>query len=497
MKKNLCIAFFLLSVSLVAQVAISTDGSNPDNSAVLDVKSTNKGLLPPRVALTAINSAQPVSAPAVGLFVYNTATAGAPPNNVVPGNYCWNGTRWVAVAPPPGANVGELLYWNGAQWITLPSGSNGQVLTLNNGVPQWGGTQKSIVFTVSAGATSPTTANITGNVFSDGGESTVYGICYSLSPNPTLADATTVDGTGIGQFTRTLTGLIEDTLYYVRAYATNSIGTVYGNERTFATELLPSVTTDIVTDIAQYTALSGGYVTSQGFAPVIGRGVCWSTSQNPTIADSHTNNGSGTGAFVSNITGLTSNTTYYLRAYATNSMGTSYGNQRTFTTLSYPFYIGQSFGGGIICYIDQTGLHGLIAAASDQFYTPWYNPSDHWYDLYWGCYQSPLVGNTGTNIGSGQANTTSILNVNTCSAIAPWVCDNLVLNGKSDWFLPSKDELNQLYIHRVEVGGFITSNYWSSSEVDINHAWSQNFNNGNQSIDEKGTYRRFRAIRTF
>ena len=96
----------------------------------------------------------------------------------------------------------------------------------------------------------------------------------------------------------------------------------------------PTVTTSNVANIAQTTATCGGNVTSDGGATVTARGVCWSTSQNPTISDSHTTNGSGTGSFTSSITGLTPNTTYYVRAYATNSMGTSYGNQVSFTTES-------------------------------------------------------------------------------------------------------------------------------------------------------------------
>ena len=86
--KNLIILLFLaLGMIAHAQVAINTDGSLPDNSAMIDVKSTNKGLLAPRVALTAINSAMPVTAPAVGLLAFNTTVAGIPPNNVMTGYY--------------------------------------------------------------------------------------------------------------------------------------------------------------------------------------------------------------------------------------------------------------------------------------------------------------------------------------------------------------------------------------------------------------------------
>ena len=112
--------------------------------------------------------------------------------------------------------------------------------------------------------------------------------------------------------------------------------TVYGEQRSFTTLQnieLPTVTTTNVSNITQTTATSGGNVTSDGGANVTARGVCWSTSQNPTISNSHTTDGSGTGSFTSNITGLTANTTYYVRAYATNEKGTSYGEQKSFTTL--------------------------------------------------------------------------------------------------------------------------------------------------------------------
>ncbi|MCX6306499.1 MAG: hypothetical protein NT040_16165 [Bacteroidetes bacterium] len=139
--KKLILLITLLFFSngfLCSQVGINASNSAPDPSAGLDVNFTNKGLLMPRVALTAINSALPVTAPAVGLLVYNTAVAGTQPDNVMPGYYCWNGTRWIPVLPPQGANVGDMLYWNGMQWVSVPVGTNGQFLTLKNGVPAWG-----------------------------------------------------------------------------------------------------------------------------------------------------------------------------------------------------------------------------------------------------------------------------------------------------------------------------------------------------------------------
>ena len=96
---------------------------------------------------------------------------------------------------------------------------------------------------------------------------------------------------------------------------------------------LPVLTTTEVIAVTQTTATSGGVITSDGGATVTERGVCWSTSQNPTIADSKTSDGTGAGTFTSAINGLTANTTYYVRAYATNSKGTGYGSAMSFTTI--------------------------------------------------------------------------------------------------------------------------------------------------------------------
>ncbi len=154
--------FLLARICIFAQVGINSSNSAPDASAGLDVNFNNKGFLPPRIALTGINSALPVTAPAAGLLVYNTAVAGTPPNNVLTGYYFWNGTKWIPIAAPQGAAVGDMQYWNGSQWVSLPVGSNGQFLILTNGIPTWGslcGTSISISHI--AGAVAPVTKTVT------------------------------------------------------------------------------------------------------------------------------------------------------------------------------------------------------------------------------------------------------------------------------------------------------------------------------------------------
>ncbi|MBL7139106.1 MAG: hypothetical protein ISS17_10080 [Bacteroidales bacterium] len=178
-----------------------------------------------------------------------------------------------------------------------------------------------------------------GGVITSGKRASVVterGVCWSTSPNPTTANSKTSDGSGTGAFVSNMTGLNANTTYFVRAYATNNVGTGYGNEQTFSTLPpinLPTLTTTSITNITQTTAVSGGNITTDGGSPVTERGVCWSTSPNPTTANNKTSDGSGIGTFVSNLTGLTANTTYYVRAYATNTIGTGYGNEEVLTTL--------------------------------------------------------------------------------------------------------------------------------------------------------------------
>jgi hypothetical protein len=193
-----------------------------------------------------------------------------------------------------------------------------------------------ILTTTDVTAITQSTATSGGNITDDGGTAiTERGICWNTSSTPTIAYSKTSDGAGTGIFSSQISGLTENTKYYVRAYATNSAGTVYGFEKTFTTRsLLPILTTAYVTAITQSTATCGGNITDDGGTTITERGICWNTSSTPTIANSKTSDGSGTGTFTSQITGLTGNTKYCVRAYATNSTGTAYGVEKTFTSAS-------------------------------------------------------------------------------------------------------------------------------------------------------------------
>lgn len=191
------------------------------------------------------------------------------------------------------------------------------------------------LITTSVSSISLTTAASGGNVLSDGGATiTSRGVCWSPTVNPTILNSKTNNGTGTGFFNSNLSALLPGTIYHVRAYATNSTGTAYGNDIPFTTiaVVLPVITTGTVSSINLTTAVSGGTISSDGGGPISAKGVCWSVSVNPTTADFITTNGSGSNDFTSNLSGLLTGTTYYVRAYATNSAGTTYGNQVSFNT---------------------------------------------------------------------------------------------------------------------------------------------------------------------
>jgi uncharacterized protein (TIGR02145 family) len=285
-----CVGIFFTGNS-ISQVGIGT--TTPHASAELDVTSTTKGFLPPRMT-----HAQKIAilSPAAGLQIWCTNCGSFGETQV------YNGTTWTNVIGEPASFATPELTTTVASSIAAATATSGA------------------------------------NVASDGGSAiTARGVCWGTTTNPTTALGTlTSDAGTTGTFTSNITGLSASTTYYVRGYATNSVGTVYGNEIIFTTISPPTLTSVAVSLITAGSASSGGNVSSDGGSAITARGVCWSTTTNPTTAlTTKTTDVGTTGAYSSNIAGLSESTAYYVRAYATNSAGTSYGNEISFTTTAF------------------------------------------------------------------------------------------------------------------------------------------------------------------
>lgn len=221
--------------------------------------------------------------------------------------------------------------------------------------------------TISISAVTNITANSAasvGEITSDGGATiTARGVCWSTNQNLTTADNKTTDGSGSGSFSSSITGLTPGSIYYLKAYAINSVGIGYSSQTSLKTlSLEPVLTTTDLSAITSTTASSGGNITNDGGSWITTRGVCWSTNQNPTISNSITtdfiefSNFTGVGNFTSLISGLSASTTYYLRSYVTNSLGTFYGNQVLFKTNHAPASLAQK---SIVIIVDPNISNGI------------------------------------------------------------------------------------------------------------------------------------------
>jgi hypothetical protein len=262
--------------------------------------------------------------------------------------HCWSTTSGVTTSSTTKTALGVPPGMGGftSQLTNLTAGTKYYVKAyLTNGAETVYSKEVSFT-TLAASAPTLTTTTITsisssgavtgGNISNDGGSPiTARGVCWGTTTLPVATgNNKTSDGTGTGPYTSNLSALPPGKTYYVRAYAIDIVGTSYGNELVFSTNpIAPLVTTSATINITSTTASGGGNVTDDGGATVTERGVCWNLMNNPTINNFKTSNGTGSGSFTSNLTSLTQATTYYVRAYATNSVGTSYGLEHSFTTI--------------------------------------------------------------------------------------------------------------------------------------------------------------------
>lgn len=202
-----------------------------------------------------------------------------------------------------------------------------------------------IAYTADNGVTATTEINIT----DDGGDAdgpdvtaniTERGVVYGFYSNPTIDTNATKEGTGPGAFTSVATKLKGVKTYYLRAYAKNKIGIRYSNEVTFTTEVaFPIVKTNAAIIVSGSEVAFSGLIEDNGGAEITSRGICWSLNANPTLADNVVSGTEADNFKTDTIDGFTANTTYHVRAYATNSRGTSYGEDKTFTPFPPELYM--------------------------------------------------------------------------------------------------------------------------------------------------------------
>ena len=212
-----------------------------------------------------------------------------------------------------------------------------------------------------------------------------------------------------------------------------------------------TVSTTAVYNITNSSASCDGLITDAGGGEIFARGICWGVNQFPTIENnSKSIDGSGTGKFTGSLINLQGNHTYYVRAYATNEVGTSYGDDIKFTTSPFASF---PFNGETI------------------FIHPVDNGSSVW--------GPPGVTTGAVSSSDGSANTIYIAGQE--GTYAAKVCADLVAYGYSDWYLPSSQELGYIFQAKTVLGGFGTGDYWTSNETSAQNAVSLNFQNGAQA----------------
>ena len=293
---------------------------------------------------------------------------------------------------------------------------------------------KPAVVTGEVSAITSKSATVKGTIVELGGGITDYGHCWSTDQQPSITNEKTSLGktTALNDFTSELVNLEPGVMYYVRAYVNGGDETIYGEETSFTT-LDGMVSTSKVSDITESTAKCGGNITDDGGAAITARGVCWSTSPNPTVNDNKTSDGSGTGSFTSDLTGLNVNTTYYVRAYATNSFGITYGNERSFYALPP---CGEDFTDIRDSIVYKTVKIGNQCwMAENLTYLPKVSPSMS------GSYSSPyyyVYGYEGKSVSAAKATE----NYSTYGVLYNWAA--ALEACPAGWHLPSDDEWKEL-----------------------------------------------------
>ncbi len=240
-------------------------------------------------------------------------------------NYQYTYNRWGDYSSMSIDPSNDQTFWFTTEYIGASEARNTKIISFQIG-------NNPNVATLPATAVTATSATLNGTL-NPNGLATSYHFEYGTSTSYGNSTSTISAGSGTSDIAvnADISGLIAGTPYHFRLVAVNSDGTTNGNDLTF-TPGGAAVTTTAASPVSETTATSGGNVISDGGASVTARGVCWATTADPIATGNHTTDGSGTGSFISQITGLSANSMYHVRAYATNSNGTFYGEDLTFTT---------------------------------------------------------------------------------------------------------------------------------------------------------------------
>jgi hypothetical protein len=322
-----------------------------------------------------------------------------------------------------------------------------------------------------------TTAIGGGTISFDGGATvTSRGLVWGTTSGATTFSVTS--GTGSGTYTASITGLSIATTYFVRPFATNIAGTVYGTEVQFATPSTATLASTITSTITSSTAILGGVLTSNGGATTT-IGVMYSTASNfGTFSTTSINLNAVAGTYTTTISGLSAVTTYYAKAYATNTAGTTYGPSISFTTPVAPIAINDIYGGGIVYYILQPGdngydanvQHGLIAQQTNE---PHNSGITTWNQIALNSNTITDAQNDGTLVG--RANTAAIIANQGAGTYLFKYVSTFTINGYSDWYVPSIRELNLFrnYVYNttycISTGPF--PYYWIS-KANSSYKWA-------------------------
>jgi hypothetical protein len=431
---------------------------------------------------------------------------------------------------------------NGSKQLTITATNSTVLATLN---------------TLPATNVKTTTATLNGEILTDGSPKySERGFVYSESSMPTLSSCIqkiTSTLTDSKTYSATVAGLTKGKTYYVRAYAINAGKEAYStNEISFTpSDALPQVSTQAVTNISRTAgkATFNGKIVDAGEPEYTERGFVYATTHNPMV-ESDTKvvaSGKGTGEFVANATGLVVGNTYYARAYATNTQGTAYGEEVVadfkaiapeVTTVSVDvktntsaYFIGKITNVGDPEYTERGFIYAKIqnptlddasvtkvtvAKTSSAQFEKQVTITDLDQTVFY--VRAYAKSSAGVSYGAivkldaskylEYIQLPTFMHDNATYRVAPefdikcidWyqatsMCENLIHGGYSDWVVPTKEELNTMYINRAKIGGFKNTSYsssttyyayWSSTETENSiYAWIQFWDNGSQSTDKK------------